>query len=92
MSKIPIIIEHDYKFRSECANDTDLFVERFKEHIISIERTSDPNFPDEDVEFSSLKSIEDVRLVMKEIDDGHVMLESLNYAHEYTGDRYYDEE
>ncbi|MDD4931436.1 MAG: hypothetical protein PHG66_04825 [Candidatus Colwellbacteria bacterium] len=91
-SKVPIIIENDYKFRSECSVDTDRFVELFKDYIISIERKSDPDFPDEDVEFSSLKSLDEIRLVMKEIEDGHVMLESLNYADEYTGDRYYDEE
>lgn len=91
-SKVPIIIENDYKFRAECSVDIDLFVEKFKSHIITIDRKSDPDFPDEDVEFSSLKSLDEVRQVMKEIEDGHVMLESLNYADEYTGDRYYDEE
>ena len=90
-TKVPIVIEYDYKFRSECPEDTDKFIEKFKHHIIVIDRKSDPDFPDEDIEFSSLKAIDEIRQVMREIEDSHVMLQSLNFADEYTGDRYYDD-
>lgn len=92
MSKVPIIFEYDYKFRAECSYDVDQFVELFGDQIINIERHSDPEFPDVDVEFSSLKDINEVRKIMEKIEDGHVMLESLNYAHDYTGERYYEED
>ena len=34
-------------------------------------------------------TLEAIRKFMKKVDDGHVMLESLNFADEYTGERWY---
>jgi len=47
--------------------------------------------PDVDVTFESDMDIDTIRDYIKEVEDGHVMLESLNEAHLYTGDRYYDD-
>lgn len=88
-----IVIEYDYKFRAECTNDVDRFIDLLKtvqDSFISIERKLDPEFTEVDVEFSSMLNIDEIREIIRNLDDGHVMIETLNYAHEYTGDRYYE--
>ena len=91
--------EFDYKFKAECQVDVDKLKKLMNEEFIvtkdesgfPAEQSSDRSV-DVDVEFKSDKSIDEIRNIMKKIQDGHVMYESLNYADKYTGDRYYDED
>ena len=85
----PVYGVSEYKFRSECRADVDEFLELFQDQIIDYNVTR-TEFSDCEVEFSSKLHIDCLRLGMYDIPDGHVMLESLNYASEYTGERYYD--
>ena len=50
------------------------------------------NLPDVDVELETKMSLEGVREMMRKVRDGHVMVQSLNYAEDYTGERNYDQE
>lgn len=81
----------NYMFRAECISDVYEFRKLFKDQIISINTTQDPMFPDVDVEFTSEASLHEIRRCMEKITDGHVMLETVNFASEYTGERYYDD-
>jgi len=90
-TKVPVVMEHDYKFRAECTVDVDKFIELFGDHMSSVKREKITEIFRMKMLNFRRQSLEDIRLVMKEIEDGHVMLESVNHAEEYTGDRYYDD-
>ena len=94
-----------YKFRAECKTDVDKWME-LKTLVSSVVIINDPDgLPDVEVEFDSCLTIDELRRSFKNSEaeltpqgffkkciDGHVMLESLNYSHKYTGDRYYYED
>lgn len=80
-----------YKFRAECKRDVDEFIKVGKISETDIDIANDDNgLPDVDLELKSYKSIKEIRELMSTIIDGHVMVESLNYADKYTGERWYD--
>lgn len=77
-----------YCFRAEVPLDVE---EAMKGKWFSdLKVTKDQNFPDCEVEFTSELSIEAIRNIFQKVIDGHVMIESLNYANQYTGERYYE--
>lgn len=79
-----------YAFRAECRLDVDNFVKLSKVDQKDIEITPDDSgLPDCDVILYSEQTLDDIRTIMEEIEDSHVMLESLNYEKDYTGDRWY---
>lgn len=81
-----------YKFRAECSEDVDAFKKLFVGKYSSMNITT-PLFPLPDVlvEMESIETLTTIRDTMDRVQDGHVMVESLNYADEYTGDRWYCE-
>ena len=46
-------------------------------------------FFDVDTEFNSLLELKELRKTFDDIPDSHVMIDTINYAEIYTGDRYY---
>ena len=82
----------DYQFRAECQNDVDEFKALLSED--DQERLTmfpDPMLPDVDCELSSYLSLDELRKLMGQITDSHVMVESLNLASAYTGDRWFQD-
>jgi hypothetical protein len=84
-----------YKFRAECRPDVCKLIEKygyvFEDITISTARLATGGIiPDVDVTFTSEATIEEIRAFMADVEeDAHVMIESLNYANVYTGERWF---
>ena len=87
---------YKYKLRSECYVDIANFVGRlvdechasnYKERFETINIYPDPDYPDCDMDFSTTFTIDKVREIIAGIPDAHVMLETVQYEENYTGDR-----
>ena len=78
-----------YKFRSECAHDVDELRKLMGGDILSIQ-TQQQYFPDNDVDLITALELEDVRNFMRQVVDGHVMLQTVQYYYDYTGERDYE--
>lgn len=75
---------HDYKLRAECLLDVTELMKLINFTRISI--TS--NFlPDVIFEFSSLHSLNEIKMRIARITDSHVMLETVALESNYTGER-----
>jgi hypothetical protein len=91
-SSINTNVKTKYAFRAECRRDVDLFVELAKVDQKDIEITPDNSgfgFPDCDVILYSNNTLKQIRAIMDNIVDGHVMFETLNSKRNYTGDRWH---
>lgn len=77
-----------YKFRSECAHDVNELRRIMGSKILSIQ-TQQQHFPDNDVDLITTSELEDVRNFMRQVVDGHVMLQTVQYYYNYTGERDY---
>ncbi|CAK7994666.1 Hypothetical protein POVR1_LOCUS190 [uncultured virus] len=94
-----------YAFRAECQSDVAKFLTRISiQPLRHFEFRTETVYRDTSVEwvqkvsselevtFETQLGLETLRqLMMKEIPNGHVMLETLNYQKDYTGERYYDD-
>ncbi|MBP2171072.1 hypothetical protein J2125_004264 [Erwinia toletana] len=78
-----------YKFRSECSHDVDELRKLMGADIISIQ-TQMQYFPDNDVDLITSLNLDEVRDRMRQIVDGHVMLQTVQYYYNYTGERDYE--
>ncbi|MDY6902996.1 MAG: GUN4 domain-containing protein [Cyanobacteriota bacterium] len=80
---------YHYKFRAECQHDVDELNKILSPHIKEITKTKDTDFPDMYVEMSVYLSLEEIQAKIKDIEDGHVILETLELKYDYTGERKY---
>jgi hypothetical protein len=76
-----------YKFRAECIDDVLVFRKDTTGKITSLVVNFDDKLPDVTVTFESDEDPKYIESVIAQIQDGHVMRESLNYADNYTGER-----
>lgn len=82
-----------FKFRAECRADVSAAVAVLVESRALRCFNTEPvaAFPDVVVSLvvSSFKDfdIEDIRDLLRKVEDGHVMVETLDYADKYTGER-----
>lgn len=77
-----------YRFRAECQCDVDSVISRGWFQEVSVEQ--DPDFPDVEVRMRSHHDLGKVRELLSSLEDGHVMVQTVNTAGEYTGERDYD--
>jgi hypothetical protein len=81
-----------YKLRAETLEDVIIFIRKSynmcQRYVII---PDEMGLPDVDVEFESISTLPELRTLLKSITDGHVMVETINIAKDYTGDRYYNE-
>ena len=77
------------KFRAECEHDVDELIKILNPHIKKITKIKKTPFPDVDVEMCAYVSLEEIQAAIKDIEDGHVMLETVELKHDYTGERKY---
>ena len=73
-----------YKMRAECQHDLGHFLQAV--HVLTFNVT-ETLCPDVDVEFTSTKSLKEIRDAIRNIVDGHVMLQTVDVASKYTGER-----
>lgn len=81
----------EYKMRAECSTDLGRFLCEisplsFIANAVFFDGTW---FPDMEATFTSNFTLDELREKMAQIEDGHTMLESLNLADKYTGERYF---
>jgi hypothetical protein len=79
-----------YRFRAECALD----VLALREILGAVPRRFTiaylhPRLPDVEVELEIGLSLKQLRDVMRQVDDGHVMVQTVARSEAYTGERYY---
>jgi hypothetical protein len=79
--------KYTYKLRFEASADVFAFIQLFSAHMRIV--LNEDSFGCE-FTFSSNKSLQEVRAVLSQVEDGHVMVDTVNYASKYTGERYYD--
>ncbi len=82
-----------YKFRAECIEDvfrlfsiiTSKYIKNFDYKFLS------KGFPDVEVEGEFIDiNIDELRDYIRKLDDCHVILQTVNYVNEYTGNRDYN--
>lgn len=70
-----------FSFRAECQVDVDCFLQKSSDSNIKVTVTKtvkDTNgFPDVEIEFQSEAKLEDLIKVMQDVEDGHVMYQTL---------------
>jgi hypothetical protein len=68
-----------YSFRAECQRDVDQLSYALTSAGIysSVQSTRDAGFPDVEVELEANATLETIRNVMRDVEDGHVMVQTL---------------
>jgi 2-keto-3-deoxy-6-phosphogluconate aldolase len=75
-----------YKFRAECLIDVVKFLKCAHLLAYRIENIG-YGFPDVEVTLFSKSDLTEIKRLMRQVPDGHVMIETLAGARVYTGDR-----
>jgi len=79
-----------YKLRAECLSDVVEFIRKEQNHLINFNTQKDGIFPDYDLEFETELDLDQIILKLREIEDSHVMYQTVKPIAEYTGQRDYD--
>lgn len=81
-----------YKLRAECNDDFNCLVQRLVSTpgFSLMGAVAEGPFPDVEATFKSKLDLEALRDIIRQIPDGHVMLQTLAPADQYTGERDYD--
>jgi ABC-type uncharacterized transport system permease subunit len=79
-----------YKFRAECSQDAEQFKHENREAISDYEIQKVEGYPDVYVTFDSYLELSEIIELMRDIDDGHVMYQTVKPIEEYTGERNYE--
>jgi hypothetical protein len=93
----PVQTGTKYKMRAEAQGDVEVWLANGARQqitaLVITPATLDMPIPDVDVDvvFYSALSLDELRETLRKVPDGHVMLESLNTADQYTGERYYED-
>ena len=80
-----------YRFRAECMQDFIEFLKGsskiigFKKYLV----TQDGHYPDIEVELDADMPLEGLRDELRKVIDGHVMVQTIARADDYTGERDY---
>jgi hypothetical protein len=79
-----------YRFRAECQRDVNELCRLLntQPHAITTELTA--GFPDVEAAIVIVLSLEQLRDVMRQVEDGHVMVQTVAPTQDYTGKRNYD--
>lgn len=78
-----------FRFRAECEHDISELVKILREKIVTISRTRG-YFPDTVAEITTSINLEEVRDAMRKVIDGHVMIQTVAFKEDYTGERDYE--
>ena len=78
-----------YKLRAECKQDIDVFIGNNNPAVSILNSKSLGDMGDVELEFESTHSKDQLIAILKNQSDGHVMLQTLEQQHLYTGIRDY---
>jgi len=87
-----------YKFRAECMHDVIELMKRMNKKEIQgmivrelagleVNGIRTVSFPDVTVQINTFYKLETLRNIMRSIEDGHVMVQTLCHKEEYNGER-----
>jgi len=76
-----------YKLRAECLQDVVNFIEKIHFNLFSFNIKKDEKYPDVDFEFETDLVLDEIILNLKDIEDSHVMYQTVNLFKDYTGER-----
>ncbi len=80
---------YHHKFRAECEADVDELIKILPQdysHTLKVMR-ADPIFPDVVVDIITPLTVPQLESLMRQVTDGHVMLQTVAPLDYYTGDR-----
>lgn len=78
-----------YKLRAECLQDIVKFINKIDYQLLSFNMKKDSEYPDVEFEFETNLTIEEIILALREIQDLHVMYQTVKRLPDYTGERDY---
>lgn len=78
-----------YKFRSECEHDVNELRKILRYNFYTLTKTIHPYLPDTIVEIATSLTLKEIQDIIREITDGHVMLQTIALKENYTGERDY---
>ena len=78
-----------FKLRAECFQDVVEFINKVPKKVWQIKVEQEDFLPDMVFEFSSEMTLQEIILVLSKIQDGHVMMDTINPIEKYTGERRY---
>ncbi len=76
-----------YKLRAGCEVDIRAFIKESRYDIINSKIDKDSHNPK--LEFSSELELDEIKDILRKIEDGHVMLQTIQPIEKYTGERDY---
>jgi len=79
-----------YKLRAECEHDVNEFRRILRYDFYSLTKTIHPYLPDTIVEIATSLALQELQDIIRQIPDGHVMLQTIALKENYTGERDYD--
>ncbi len=79
-----------YKFRAECEHDIDKLKKILKGDYLVWTITGQPFPPDRLVEIATALTLNEMHDAIRQVQDGHVMLQTISLKENYTGERDYD--
>lgn len=89
MNKLNIADIKEYRFRAECEIDVDELRKLMGRKCLKVEKEIN-YFPDTYANIFTTLDIEELRHEMRQVEDGHVMLQTVALKNEYTGNRKYE--
>jgi hypothetical protein len=79
-----------YKLRAECSKDVVGFLNNVHSQLSSFSLIKDKELPDVEFEFETDLALDEIILILKDLDDAHVMYQTVKLIDEYTGERNYE--
>jgi hypothetical protein len=80
----------NYKLRAESLNDVVEFIQNEYSHMKNFNMKRDELLPDVDFEFETDLTLDAIIFKLKNINDSHVMYQTIKPINEYTGARNYE--
>ncbi len=79
-----------YKLRAECSHDVAEFIQKSHGQMKNFKMERDKLFPDVVFKFESDLPLNKIILTLRDIEDSHVMYQTVKPIKQYTGKRNYD--
>lgn len=79
-----------YKLRAECSNDVARFIMNAHSLMTNFKMQKDDELPDVEFEFETELALDEIIMTLQDIDDSHVMYQTIQPIEKYTGERDYD--
>lgn len=78
-----------YKLRAECEDDVNELQKMLRYNFYTLTKTIHPYLPDTIVEVATSLTLRELQDIIRDITDGHVMLQTIALKENYTGERDY---